>query len=158
MATRRDGNTRGTTFTAWEDFGWLGCYGRGSYGVNGWVENTQEDYDWMDPSKRWRTANVKGASEAPLLLDCNWIDGWSRVFDTPPEYSDAPPAAYEGDYMQRFCINRHDGYINAVFLDFSHVRKVSLKCLWKLKWHRGYDLNADPPEWPDWMKKLKECE
>jgi len=158
MATRRDGNTRGTTFTAWEDFGWLGCHGRGSYGINGWVENLADDYDWMDPSKRWRNIAVKGTTEIPLLLDCNWIDGWPRTFDTPPPFSDAPPVSYEGDYMQRFCLNRHNKHIYAVFMDFSHVRKVGLKCLWRLKWHQGYDTDASPPVWPDWMTKFKDCE
>jgi len=54
-----------------------------------------------------------------------------------------------------FCINRHEGTVNGAFVDFS-VRKIGLKELWKLKWHRNSDLNAATPEWPVWMKKFKD--
>jgi hypothetical protein len=38
------------------------------------------------------------------------------------------------------------------------VRSIGLKELWKLKWHRFYDIDAGPTpdEWPVWMKNLKE--
>ncbi len=57
--------------------------------------------------------------------------------------------------MDIFCMNRHEDYINGIFMDFS-VRKIGLKELWKLKWHRNFDTNAPTPEWPNWMKKLKD--
>jgi len=65
--------------------------------------------------------------------------------------------------MKRFCINRHSGFVNGVFVDFS-TRKVGLKELWTLKWHREYD-TAGPwtqaslvqsSDWPDWMKGFKD--
>lgn len=56
--------------------------------------------------------------------------------------------------MRRFCVNRHNGGLNGIFLDFSTVRKIGLKELWRLKWHRRYDLNADGPDWPAWMSKF----
>jgi len=40
--------------------------------------------------------------------------------------------------MERYCINRHEGHINAVFLDFS-VNKVGIKELWMLKWHKAFN-------------------
>jgi hypothetical protein len=40
-------------------------------------------------------------------------------------------------------------------VDFS-VRKIGLKELWKLKWHRQFDTNADSPVWPEWMKSFKD--
>jgi hypothetical protein len=47
-------------------------------------------------------------------------------------------------------------------MDWS-VRKVGLKELWTLKWHRKFDVNGpwtkdhvSPPVWPDWMKKFKD--
>jgi hypothetical protein len=33
------------------------------------------------------------------------------------------------------------------------VRRVSLKQLWRLKWHKQYNLNAALPAWPQWMAK-----
>jgi len=39
------------------------------------------------------------------------------------------------------CINRHDAAINGVFLDFS-IREIGLKELWKLRWHRSFDING----------------
>ena len=43
--------------------------------------------------------------------------------------------------MARYCINRHNGYVNGLFCDWS-VRKVGLKELWTLKWHRNFDING----------------
>ena len=60
-----------------------------------------------------------------------------------------------GVNMQGFCIDRHNGFINGLFVDFS-VRSVGLKELWKLKWHREFDRNAEPPVWPEWMKNFKD--
>jgi len=67
------------------------------------------------------------------------------------------------DQMIRFCINRLDGFVNSVFLD-STVRKVGLKELWTLKWHRKFDLNGpwtvaggvEPDNWPEWMRGFKD--
>ena len=57
--------------------------------------------------------------------------------------------------MKRYAINRHEGYIDAVFVDFS-VRKVPLKGLWKLKWHREFNDEGYRGTWPDWMEGFKE--
>jgi prepilin-type N-terminal cleavage/methylation domain-containing protein/prepilin-type processing-associated H-X9-DG protein len=65
--------------------------------------------------------------------------------------------------MNRVCVNRHDGFVNSVFADWS-VRKVGLKELWTLKWHPQFDTNgpwtraggARQGDWPDWMRNFKE--
>jgi len=57
--------------------------------------------------------------------------------------------------MNRFCINRHDQTINAVFLDYA-VHRVGLKRLWKLRWSRALDIHALEPAWSDWMKNFRE--
>jgi len=44
------------------------------------------------------------------------------------------------------------------------VRKVGLKELWTLKWHRTYNVNgprtkaggATPGKWPEWMRHYKD--
>jgi hypothetical protein len=66
--------------------------------------------------------------------------------------------------MGHYAIDRHNGFVNAVFLDWT-VRKVGIKELWKLKWHRAFDNAAGPwttaggcmpGDWPDWMKNFKD--
>jgi prepilin-type processing-associated H-X9-DG protein len=86
-----------------------------------------------------------------------WIDSYPDTTNIPPpfdgdEYGGGPMGSKQ---MRFFCINRHDGFVNGLFLD-SSVRKIGLKELWKLKWHRNSDLSAPTPEWPDWMKKFKD--
>lgn len=163
------GNIPGT-FTAWGKYGepdyfngWIPPWGYkgqyGSFGINGWVHNpldkgAQGTYDISLGSRTlfWRTINVMRASEIPAFGDCMW-DG------TGPLQTDSPPAAegqqLQGSNMSVFCLNRHTGNMNMTFLDAS-VRKVALKQLWKLKWHKEYDTNARPPQWPDWMKNFKD--
>ena len=61
------------------------------------------------------------------------------------------------------CIDRHTGYVNYVFTDMSTHRKVGLKELWTLKWHRNFNINnawtpaggVSAEDWPEWMKKFK---
>ena len=65
--------------------------------------------------------------------------------------------------MSTVCIDRHQGGINAAFLDWS-VRKVGLKELWTLKWSRTFDTagpwtkagGVEPEDWPQWMRKFKD--
>jgi prepilin-type processing-associated H-X9-DG protein len=65
--------------------------------------------------------------------------------------------------MGYFCQNRHDGYVNSLFLDWS-VRKIGLKQLWTLKWHRDFDTcgqwttagGVQPEDWPKWMRGFRD--
>jgi prepilin-type N-terminal cleavage/methylation domain-containing protein/prepilin-type processing-associated H-X9-DG protein len=152
---------RGATFYAWAGSETLRTDGCGSFGVNGWLEDQPEEFDWLNPARRWRTANLAGAAFIPMFVDCRWIDGWPQHYDAPPDYSDMPAPPVEARYMVRFCINRHEGYVNGAFLDCS-VRKIGLKELWKLKWNRMFDVDGGPtPEEFDaagdgWMRKFKD--
>lgn len=154
----------GGKFLAWGAFdatyaqlGLEGVYG--SYGMNGHVSNpptgTTADPWNRDTSKNWRNPNVKGANNIPLFLDCTWLGGLPESFDQPPAYEGACEYGPAGPNIQAFCINRHNAFINGLFVDFS-VRKVGLKELWKLKWHRQFDTNAESPVWPEWMKNFKD--
>ena len=149
-------------FGVWDDR-WLqdkGYYG--SYGINGWVENklVDRDYPQMAP-KRWRTDRVSGAAEVPLFMDAPWIDCWPEHFDNPPDYDNM--FWQQGEQMARFCKNRHEGYINIVFLDYS-VKKIGLKEMWRLKWNRKFELDnlwtaeggVKPGDWPEWMHGFKD--
>jgi len=141
---------------SWEEEGW----DSGSYGMNAWVYNppsaVTENRFGLPTANNWRRANVRGASNIPLLLDSMWIDAWPDTTNEPPPFDGDFEGAWHGSRQIRmFCINRHEGTVNGAFVDFS-VRKIGLKELWKLKWHRNCDLNAATPEWPVWMKKFKD--
>jgi len=128
----------------------------GSYGINGWACDPPRKITSIDGALtkyNWRTTNVRAGGCVPLFLDSIWLDGWPEPYNQPPKHD----SDWEGGYnnnMKRFCTNRHSGVTNGIFFDFS-VRKIGLKELWKLKWHRDYNTNADSPVWPDWMKKFK---
>jgi prepilin-type N-terminal cleavage/methylation domain-containing protein len=130
----------------------------GSYGINGWV------YQCAEPGGRlydkpgdafWKTPNVKGAARIPLFLDCWFWCGWPDNTDPPPTL-DGRDGRYPGDdkAMNRFCINRHQGSINGVYLDY-HVEKIWLKALWRQKWSKRFDTGYPEPDWPKWMAGLK---
>jgi hypothetical protein len=88
------------------------------------------------------------------------------VWDVYPNHTQGPPEI-DGivilpNEMHLVCVNRHKGFINTVFLDFN-VRKVGLKELWTLNWHRNFDTQgpwtqaggARAEDWPGWMKNFK---
>jgi len=97
------------------------------------------------------------ASRMPLLFDC------TRPASSLGSERLRPPATEPSGSGGQLCINRHDGNLNALFLDWS-VRKVGLKELWTLKWHKQFN-TAGPwtkagqvkaEEWPEWMRGFKD--
>jgi len=149
-------------YGAWEYDGMSG-----SYGLNQWVLNVPKTSTEgrRAPENMWRTPDVPNANHIPLFLDCATIGATVWPEDKPPQY-DGQFQPYTGnnyDEMQRVCVNRHDGGINSLFLDYS-VRKVGLKELWTLKWHRKYNTagfwtkagGAEPEDWPKWMRTFKD--
>jgi prepilin-type N-terminal cleavage/methylation domain-containing protein len=154
------------TFIAWGEFGesdWnppmeAGLYG--SYGLNGYVYNPPGDVSVIEghpTSNNWRRGDVKGAALIPLVTDNQWIDHWPHHADVPPEFDGQPWGTDGWNSSIRICLNRHEGNINSVYLDFS-VRSIGLKSIWRQKWHRTYDINFGLPDWPEWMKKFPEPE
>jgi len=122
----------------------------GSYGINNWVLNIPGGFGAARGEDHWKRIDVKGVGEIPLLLDCVWVDGWPHHYDAPPEYDGQwDPGAFNNN-MQRYCTDRHRRALNASFLD-SSVRRIGLKELWKLKWHRSFNVNVVEPDWPEWM-------
>ncbi len=143
----------------------IGYYG--SYGVNGYIYLPVGSEVYEKPPKRfWRTPNVKGGNDIPMFLDCYFWCGWPDDDDSPPEYDGHQ---YRGDdnAMNRFCLNRHEGHINAIFMDY-HVQKVGLKQLWTLKWSRAFNTvnpwttagGVTPGDWRNygngWMGKFQD--
>ncbi len=136
----------------------------GSYGINSWVCNPpDEEEPYGPPGKYWRSTDVKNAAYVPLFLDAWWFDGWPEHFHAPPRFEDHYPIGGSLEAMGDFCVNRHDGFVDGLFLDFS-VRKIGLKELWKLKWHRTFDTDGpwtiagdvELDDWPEWMQSFKD--
>jgi len=127
---------------------------RSSYGINLWASG-YGDCGW-DPQMYWQTPYIRQAPDVPLMFDSNWKDVEPCESDEPPEYEDYwwQPNANE---MKRVCINRHNGAVNILFFDFS-VRKVGLKKLWRLRWHRQWDMTFPLPVWPEWMQNFEDPE
>jgi prepilin-type N-terminal cleavage/methylation domain-containing protein/prepilin-type processing-associated H-X9-DG protein len=132
----------------------------GSYGLNGWICNEEEG---VDAPWNWRRPNVKGAGRIPFFADCGWVDGWPEHIDDPPDWN-GEIGGYMNQAMKQFCVDRHGGgTVNAGFLDWS-VRKVGLKELWTLKWHRKFETGSgwtlaggvEPDDWPEWMRRFKD--
>jgi prepilin-type N-terminal cleavage/methylation domain-containing protein/prepilin-type processing-associated H-X9-DG protein len=121
-------------------------YFYGSYGINSWVYN-------RGGAQRWKRRPLKRSQNIPMLLDCYWTEGYPEHSDQPPE---APIYGEFGDsdnHMKRFSVNRHVGRTNVLYMDCS-VQLISLKQLWRLRWHREWRISAYLPTWPLWMDSL----
>ena len=61
--------------------------------------------------------------------------------------------------MKHVALDRHGGGINALFMDGS-AKKVRVRRLWNLLWHKGYPRRRademDPTFWPDWIVKMSQ--
>ena len=136
---------------------------KGSYGLNGYcVDPPPGGEPRGEASWYWRTPNVAGAAYVPLFLGSQRYNGVVDSVDNPPETDGQGWDQGAGGRMLRYCLNRHDGFVNCLFMDWS-VRKVGLKDLWKYKWHRQYDTagpwttagGVQPGDWPEWMRRFK---
>ena len=136
----------------------VGSYGISEYtGGRGFSRGRWDQY--------WQSPDVKTAGRIPMFADCTYVDG-SPLDNDPPPLFDGQPRVSGGTNpsgeMNHFCTNRHNGSINILFLDWS-VRKVGLKELWTLKWHRQFDTagiyttfrGMQPEDWPQWMRNFK---
>lgn len=133
----------GSTFQAWKITSPPPPF-RGSYGFNATTFPKSID-----------TFLSSGQANIPVILDSPRRSG--RHINTEP------PPRREGQGLQNFCINRHNGYINGLFLDWS-FRRIGLKELWTLKWDdesvtTGPWTKAGgvlPEDWPYWMRGFKD--
>jgi prepilin-type processing-associated H-X9-DG protein len=157
-------------FTAWGVYEtWdLGPNGiAGSYTLNGYciIPGGQHPPTYYSSGVRiaegWHDLDaVPDADTVPLFLDALRFDVWPRARDAPPTDE---LAAWSGNLMARCCINRHDGAVNSLFVDGS-VRKVGLKELWTLKWHREFNTGGpwtqaggvQAGDWPVWMREFRD--
>ena len=138
-----------------------------SYGQNNWLFNPPPGVTAIQSRPaawHWRTMNVRQAAQIPVFADTMWRGGGpyhNGAKGEPPQFNgEWVNAAAE---MKHFCIDRHNGFVNHLFLDWS-VRQVGLKELWTLKWHKEFDVRGpwttgggvQPANWPEWMRKFKD--
>lgn len=112
----------------------------GSYGINSWVYNPAEHITSVGPHStqyNWRKlSTISDPEKVPLMGGNMWVDAWPYHVDLPPESEKAGSTDVQ---MQRFCLNRHNGFVGMCFND-SSIRLVGLRELWTLKWHTKFNL------------------
>ncbi|MBN1509052.1 MAG: prepilin-type N-terminal cleavage/methylation domain-containing protein [Sedimentisphaerales bacterium] len=166
---------KGGTFLAWT-VGWSA----GPSSLAGWYSSyaaNHQAHSWWgdrsDPSIgpklrfTWMTSAVKNAAAVPVFLDSMWAEVILYDDKSPPPQCDAIPTRTLEDPTRvdaySVCINRHEGGINSLFMDWS-VRKAGLKELWTLKWWSEYNTQGPwtkaggvkPEDWPLWMRRFKD--
>jgi len=158
MAIRPSDNIQaiGSTFEAWV-LRFDGPPFRGSYGFNQKLLSVIS----VDPFTRELLGldvySLKCKAKYPVLLDCKIPHG-GIVKD-----NQEPPSERHSLGWGSFCMNRHHGHINGLFLDWS-VRRIGLKELWTLKWYSDFDTSnpwtkaggVQPEDWPEWMSNFKD--
>lgn len=146
------------TFRAWE-----GEYHevtfRSSYGFNqDLLDGRVGKYDTND-NRGTHVFSLRGRANIPVLLDCTRPEGVGLDRWPPPRSQSQVGTSM----VWPFCINRHNGHVNGLFLDWS-VRKIGLKELRTLKWHEEFNTAGPwtiaggvlPQDWPQWMRKFKD--
>jgi prepilin-type N-terminal cleavage/methylation domain-containing protein len=137
----------------------------GSYGLNAYLLDSPGSPGYtfennIQVSNFWRSPQVQGASNIPLMIEALRFDLWPQENEGPAQFEFE---AWSANHMGRCCINRHEGFENVSFCDYS-ARKVGLKELWTFKWHRRFN-TAGPwtkaggvraEDWPDWIRRFKE--
>ena len=142
----------GSVFVAWEVTNPPPRF-HGSYGFNRGSLHT-----YRSRREGLETYSTKGRANMPIILDSaiNWFG---------EHHNSEPPPRVEWiiGLRQDFCFNRHNGYVNGLFMDWS-ARRIGLKELWTLKWDEDSDTagpwtkagGVQPEDWPEWMRRFKD--
>jgi len=101
--------------------------------------------------------SLRGRDKIPLLLDS--VEPSCSLFSE----HQSPPKIEPSGVNGAVCINRHNGAINCLFLDWS-VRRIGLKELWTLKRYPNFNTSGPwtkaggvkPKDWPKWMQGFKD--
>ncbi len=133
----------------------------GSYGLNNYLLVSVGATYASGVRRRdgWKSLEEQGGDQIPVLLDSIREGLLPEEIDAPfnQEYRPGP-----NSHMGCAAINRHMGAVNSLFLD-SSVRRVDLKALWTLKWHRSFNTagpwtlagGIQPEDWPEWIRDFQ---
>lgn len=171
MATKgaplEDDGCLGGTFRAWcclQDFP-VKVTWTGSYGMSRWIlgagYTASDGLVWGWARDCWDTTDTRNACRVPVIVDSTYPQILPLRPDDPPPPADSIPT--QKGLWGECCINRHEGGINGLFMDWS-VRKIGLKELWTLKWSKTWDTagkwtkagGVQPEDWPEWMRGFKD--
>ncbi|MEX2213217.1 MAG: type II secretion system protein [Phycisphaeraceae bacterium] len=134
----------GNAHLNWGPIGGWGDNKAGSYGMNLWLLSVGDYSNDPNMIQAGYHRNLDHTpSDTPVFGDSQWVGAWPDDIDTWPTNTITPPNSHlRGFFMSRFCIDRHDEAINVSFRDGS-ARRVRLRDLWQLKWHRTF-IPGDP--------------
>lgn len=125
--------------------------------------SSAEDANYIQDNNRyWITVHATNTNKIPMIFDSGWLYACFDDNAAPPVSNPITRMGFYG-YSNPICMDRHHGGINIAFMDFS-TRKVGLKELWTLQWHRQYNTagrwtragGIKPEDWPKWMQKFKD--
>jgi len=113
-----------------------------SYGINQWVYNASAAEGGRVLSQIWKKTDVRNPNRVPVFGDCAITGATPNDTDLPPQRPDDASYVWGSgggpNEIRRFTMDRHGGAMNMLFLDWS-VKKVGLKELWTLKFHRTWN-------------------
>ena len=144
---------------AWQ---WYSSYAPSFEAQSWWGDRSDPSFP-DDLRFMWMTSAVKNAATVPVFCDAaGYCVELYRDKYAPPE-CDPIPTISAGNAANVVCMNRHEGGVNYLFLDWS-VRKIGLKEIWTLKWHTQYNTQgpwtiaggAKPEDWPQWLRRFKD--
>jgi prepilin-type N-terminal cleavage/methylation domain-containing protein len=136
----------------------------GSFALNGYLLTIPATgtFEGGVPAKNGfrKISEAQNASNIPVMMDGLRFDTWPLETQAPAAQEEA---AWSSNNMGRVCINRHRGFTDVSFADWS-VRKVGLKELYTLQWHKAWNANGpwtkaggvNAENWPDWIRPHKE--
>lgn len=121
----------------------------GSYGLNWWACNPPNAESCWGEIKNYyenywkKLSTCKNPSETPFIVDCVWYGMWPFHTNNPPRDPTDKTQYHSGTgisahTLRNACIPRHGNAVNVALMDGT-ARKVGLKDLWTLKWHRNFD-------------------
>jgi len=163
-------NNKFSIYTAWGIFNHAQASPdgiAGSYGINGWVLDVPGTGAALSEGRtradHWKTPNVAQAAQIPMMAEALRFDLWPQPTNRPFENETAVWSTDNTNHMARACMNRHIGYTNVSMCDFS-ARKVGLKELYTLKWHRSFNTRGpwtvaggvSSSDWPAWIRPFSD--
>ena len=133
----------GSAALAWVErrYGDVEPWDRSSYGFNTWL--SPDNRYIPEEDVYYSMTDIRRPNQTPLVGDAVWRDligGTLKVF---PSDLNNPYSVTTGlmDHVAWWCTDRHAKTTNVVFMDGSYQR-VDLPDLWRLQWHKSYDVKS----------------